>query len=154
MTLLAQLQTREAEFDELQLDREELRRMRREAEARLASTTEKFEETKTKLQKVVHSEQALHDRCHAAEENARTLATKVEELQQQLKKVSSENASMKKQQKLQKKEIQQAAATAANDEIQAQTAKFEAKLRAKEAKVKDARKKARQVRFVRDWSLL
>lgn len=69
--LLSKLQHREAEFDELQLDRAELRRLRREAEARLSSTTQQYEEVKTQLDSAESSKQELHERCHSAEEALR-----------------------------------------------------------------------------------
>lgn len=69
-------------------------------------------------------------------------------LEGQLGTVSTELKQLRADQKAQKREIRKVAAAAANEEIRAQTERFEAKLRAKDAKVKDARKKAKAVRIV------
>ena len=71
----------------------------------------------------------------------------VEILEDKLDAASTELKQLRSTQKAQKREIRKVAAAAANEEIRAQTERFEAKLRAKEAKVKDARKKAKAVRI-------
>ena len=143
MQVLRKLEDRETELDELQLDREELRRLRQEAEARLSSTTQRYEQVQSKLQEACVSEKQLQERCHVAEEALRAAKEQLGSLHDDLAVAQAGAKKLRAEQRKQRKDIQKAAAVAANDEVRAQTELFESKLRAKEAKVKDARKIAK-----------
>lgn len=146
LSLLNQLTNREAELGELQLDREELRRLRREAEDRLLSTEQQYEDLKKRVATAANTEQELQQRCHDAEKSLNVANNECMSLRKSLKVATSELRSLKHTNKIVKRDIQKAAAAAANEEIERITQLFDKKLRAKELKVKEAKKALKRVR--------